>query len=179
MTPTESPIEEDFLSALVAVCPKGVLVPSQTTHFQLHNMALDDEKLEYVFVVPQMRLDQYRADFVLAAYFTPMQPKFLCVECDGRNFHVATNDQVRRDHARDTYFERSNIPVKRYSGSQIKRDPFACAREAIEIVTSGRISRDEGWQSLDDALGTALTGASSYLFDVERFDRRLKKRAEQ
>lgn len=173
MTASESPIEEDFLSALMAVCPRAVLVPCGTASFELHNMALDDQALEYVFVVPQMRFGPYRADFVLAAYHTPMHPKFLVVECDGRAFHLATPQQVSRDHARDAYFEGALIEVKRYSGSAIKRDPFGCAREAVEIVTGGKIARaDEGWQGIGFALGTALQASSNYDFDVDRFDAR-------
>jgi very-short-patch-repair endonuclease len=176
MTSSESPIEEDFLTALMTVCPKGVLVPGGTTPFELHNMALDDEKLDYLFVVPQMTFGPYRADFVLAAYHTPMHPKFLVVECDGHNFHLATREQINRDHARDAYFEGALIEVKRYSGRAIKRDPFGCAREAVEIVTGGKIARsDTGWQGLGSALGTALQASANYRFDIDRFDARQRK----
>ena len=177
MSTSESPIEEDFLAALLSVCPQCVLVPPPATQFALHNMAMDDEKREFVFVAPQMRVGPYRADFVFAAYHTPMYPRFLCVECDGSAYHLATENQIRRDFERDRFFEGSSFGVKRFSGSQLKRDPYACAREAVELVTSGAIARGEdGFQPIGHALANTIASSVNYSFDVDRFDAQQKRR---
>jgi len=65
----------------------------------------------------------YRADLLI----TSAQAR-LVVECDGAAFH-SNPEAMERDKRRDRYFLTQGVPVMRFMGSEIKRDPRGCAAQ--------------------------------------------------
>jgi len=68
-----------------------------------------------VDIIPQHKIDKYRVDFL----FIVDRKKQFIVECDGHDFHEKTKEQVIKDNIRDRYFLMRDIPVFRFSGSEI------------------------------------------------------------
>lgn len=84
----------------------------------------------------QAKIGPYRADILVE-----IDGRKLVVECDGAAYHAATKDQVERDKRRDRFFVAQNIPVMRFTGSEINRSPRACAAEVgswLEAAPSAR-----------------------------------------
>lgn len=75
-------------------------------------------------VTTQAEVGPYRADILVEE-----SGRRLVVECDGRQFHAVTKDQVERDKRRDRYCVARGIYVMRFTGSEITRDPRGCAAE--------------------------------------------------
>jgi very-short-patch-repair endonuclease len=80
----------------------------------------------------QVAMGRYRADLVIA----PTQehpdvfPWIVVVEVDGHDFHERTKEQARHDKRRDRFFTESGATVLRFTGSEVHRDPLACAEQA-------------------------------------------------
>lgn len=85
------------------------------------------------YVFPQMPVRQYRADFGLI-FSHEYGTDRLVVECDGHDFHEKTKEQAAHDKARDRAFLEDGWPVMRFTGSEIYRDPFACAHQASGVL---------------------------------------------
>ncbi len=84
-----------------------------------------------VLITTQAPVGQYRADILIE-----VGNHKLVVECDGREYHTSP-DQVARDKRRDRYCASQGIPVMRFTGSEIHRDPRGCAAE-IGVWIRGR-----------------------------------------
>jgi very-short-patch-repair endonuclease len=133
---TDSPIEADFLSALLSVGKGRCILVKDASIRSIHRVAVEDfERHNRVYLAPQVPVGPYRCDFLLMVY--DVTPKFLCVECDGKDFHRATQEQRNRDNERDQWFRAKLIATKRFSGARIMRDPYKCAREAIRELVGG------------------------------------------
>jgi len=116
---------------------------------KLKQLASYENNKHLVYIAPQVWLVPYRCDFVLTAYETAIYPRVVCVECDGHEFHKATDEQRNRDRIRDDAIRAMGVKVLRFSGKQIKRDPYACAHAAIDLATSGRVGRNvDGFRQL-------------------------------
>jgi very-short-patch-repair endonuclease len=89
-----------------------------------------------VLLIPQFRWERYRGDFVIRIPGTPRQ--LLFIECDGRDFHRATTQQIERDRGRDQEMIDVGHKVFRFTGSQINRYPASCA-----LAVLGRQKRPE------------------------------------
>lgn len=74
----------------------------------------------------QVEVAGYRVDLALTG-----QHVAVAIECDGHDFHEKTKEQAARDKARDRAITAAGYSVMRFTGSEIWRDPFACAEEAI------------------------------------------------
>jgi very-short-patch-repair endonuclease len=100
------------------------------------------------FVYPQVCFDPYRVDFLLGHVDIDVgkgdlrSESWIVVECDGHEFHDKTKEQAQRDKARDRFLVASGAKVMRFTGSEIWRDPTACAVEALEAVCPSRLC---GW----------------------------------
>lgn len=151
----ESPIEQQMLDALRSVCWRRLVVVEGIDIDRLRLMAAADQYEGRVFVAPQLRVGPYRADFILASYRNPMYPTVVCVECDGHEFHRASIDQRARDGKRDLWMRGKMIETLRFSGKQIMRDSFACARKAISEVTREN-DPNQGFETPGDVLARAL-----------------------
>lgn len=89
----------------------------------------------YVFV--QQHILVYRADFVVVALpERGGEPIPVVVECDGHDFHEKTKAQAERDRKRDRAMTAEGYRVFRFTGSEIWRDPFACAAEVMAFLSS-------------------------------------------
>ncbi|SRR6266545_6847126 len=104
-------------------------------------------------IEPQKQIGEYQVDFLLTLrrigpdYDRPVPTrdgkqvvatkevtKRLVVECDGHQFHEKTKEQVRRDRQRDRTLQSLGLPVFRYPGSELYRDAFRCAAEALTAL---------------------------------------------
>lgn len=141
--PGDSPIEKALLVALHAFIRWG---GTEYTELLIANDAAHSERLreqrEGIIVERQVQLAGWRVDFVVYAY--NLRPKLgpdgwrrLIVECDGHDYHERTKEQAARDRLRDREAQMQGIPVFRFTGSQIHRDPWACAREVVEWALQG------------------------------------------
>ena len=94
-----------------------------------------------LIILPQSDIEcygkKYRVDFlVLVGDFVHDHAgcKKFVIECDGHNFHEKTKSQAAKDKQRDRHMTGSGYHVMRFTGSEIWKDPFKCAREALEII---------------------------------------------
>lgn len=134
----ESPIEADMLDALTVVSERPLVVVARATLNELWGAALRDQDERRVFVAPQVVVGRYRADFLLASYRNGIQPNVVCLECDGRKWHRSTMVQRVRDEIRDAWMAQRWIKTIRFTGPQITRDKYGCARRAIRLVLEGQ-----------------------------------------
>lgn len=85
-----------------------------------------------VGVVQQVYIGEHRVDFLCMMEMwdsvkEKMALQWLVVECDGHEFHEKTKAQAARDKSRDRELLLRGIPCMRFTGSEIWKDPFACA----------------------------------------------------
>jgi very-short-patch-repair endonuclease len=132
----ESPPERAMLYALAIVawdCVDGVLLRLDTGATGL--MATHGT---YIEIEPQAQIATHRVDFLLTMRLrtgtdTDRRAR-LVVECDGHDWHERTPEQARRDRARDRALQARDLAVYRYTGSDVWRDVFAAAHEAVSEV---------------------------------------------
>lgn len=103
----------------------------------------DDE----VFVQPQevirARGKDYRVDFLLTQYNILFDndgnPYFdwetrLAIECDGWDYH-SSKEQLAYDNKRERdLLVYENLPIIRFTGSEIYKDPITCASQALHVL---------------------------------------------
>lgn len=119
----ESPIEALFLAAFIGVC-------------------LRDSSYK---IYPQRHVGRYRVDFYIT--FMADDPKWrrdVIVECDGHDYHERTKEQAERDKKRDRAITGSGIPVFRFTGRELHRDPEACVMEILDYTQEHLGRRPEG-----------------------------------
>jgi very-short-patch-repair endonuclease len=83
-------------------------------------------------IFPQAKIGDYRVDFLLLHSKGLEGVGGIVIECDGHEFHEKTKEQAAKDKARDRDLQERGYKVFRFSGSEIWRDPFACAREVLQ-----------------------------------------------
>jgi very-short-patch-repair endonuclease len=128
-----------------------------TERFEAVSIGSDGQDTSAVYdrfgIEPQKQIGDYRVDFLLTLgrigpdydrqytgpdgrqlVGTKNAVKRLVIECDGHEFHEKTKDQVRRDRLRDRTLQSLGLPVFRYPGSDLYRDVFACAAEALTAL---------------------------------------------
>ena len=103
----ESPIELSLMVALVALA-----------------------ELEFD-VLPQVKLARFRYDFGIARVGS--EKLLALIECDGRDFH-STPAQLANDQSKNAVARQLNLPLFRFTGSQIFRDRFACAKSVFQFI---------------------------------------------
>lgn len=84
----------------------------------------------------QVNISKYRVDFLFEG-----KGKKLVVECDGRDFHHSTKDQIERDRARDAELSRLGYTVFRFPGTQISNDVWGTVVEVLawlDVADFGR-----------------------------------------
>lgn len=82
-------------------------------------------------IVPQHAVERWRVDFWVK--FREVE-RNIVVECDGHDWHERTAEQASKDKARDRYFAERGIPVMRFTGREIWRDPLACADQVVAAI---------------------------------------------
>ncbi len=96
-----------------------------------------DHRKEMTFLAPQVQVGEYRVDFVFGYCGDFDRPtRCIVIECDGHDFHQKTKEQVARDRTRDRYLSTKYGKVIRFTGSEIFRNPSACAVEAAQVLVS-------------------------------------------
>jgi very-short-patch-repair endonuclease len=98
-----------------------------------------------VIISPQQVIGSYRADLlvVFIDQFTAsnQKPIFAVIECDGKEFHAATEEQIARDKKRDREMQAMGYNVFRFTGSEIFKDADKCADDVVRFCTSLRDAR--------------------------------------
>lgn len=127
-------------AAMSARSPSGVSSPGQ---WDYEEQATDGEPKGYVCIASDVHVHGYRVDLAVSLSLeeavdcntpTPCDPIVL-VECDGHDWHERTPQQASRDRARDReILLKSGLPVVRFTGSEIVRDPDGCAKEVIDLA---------------------------------------------
>jgi very-short-patch-repair endonuclease len=138
----DSPIELMFVGAFFIGMRLSLIQPSSSP---LHTIGLkrdgglstphfDEASLK---LVTQYHWRSYRIDFACFMKRQPDTPLVL-IECDGHEFHERTADQAERDRSRDREIQQAGIPILRFTGREIYRDPFDCVRQTINFL-EGRV----------------------------------------
>jgi very-short-patch-repair endonuclease len=96
-----------------------------------------------IIVTPQVVVGGYRVDLLCSMRMYDWlddrsKTIVLAIECDGHEFHEKTKEQAARDKSRDRELLLRSIPVMRFAGSEIWRDPFGCMRQ-IDSFFHGRL----------------------------------------
>lgn len=86
-----------------------------------------------VVVTPQYKWMGWRIDFRIDFQFIN-HPIF--VECDGHDFHERTKEQAERDRAKDRKFQEAGIPILRFTGREIFRDPIDCVAQVTTFISA-------------------------------------------
>jgi very-short-patch-repair endonuclease len=127
----ESPIEAALLTAITLEAAIDEWVVDRLI---LRVARTPDEPTPPCFLklVPQYQWNDCRVDF---AYFISGKPEpCLFIECDGHNFHERTPEQAERDRRRDRLMQEAGIPVLRFTGREIYRDPSGCAFQISRFI---------------------------------------------
>lgn len=134
----ESPIEQAMLLAmrkmpLYSMARRIGVFPS----LDGFDAATMDEPVPTVGIIPQAQIGPYRVDFLLAARAL-WGIATLVVECDGFDFHNATEEQAVADKIRDRWLMDQGHRVVRFRGSEIHESAPGCAREVADRLASAR-----------------------------------------
>jgi len=131
---TESFIEDDFLDAMAVVGSGFVVFLPNASLDDLKRKALSNPERSKVFMSAQVKIGKWRSDFIVSAYGeSPFYPVTYAIECDGAEFH-STPAQMDRDHRKEFDLRGHLVRTIRFSGKRIRRDPYACAYQALASV---------------------------------------------
>lgn len=112
----ESPIEQILYCAFYTVARINFL-----NRKQLH-------------LLPQQCFGKYRVDFV-GFYYANDKQRSVIVECDSQQFHERSEEERRYEKARDRFLQIEGHKIFRFTGSEIKKEPFRVASEIIAYLT--------------------------------------------
>jgi len=141
----ESPIEKAMLSALMIIGYDFATTvsarygrPKATGFLKDYKWEVGDKfHSEYqcnILIEPQFQIENYRVDFLLT-YEKENKLSRLIIECDGHEFHEKTKEQAARDKKRERFLQDCGYKIHRYSGSEIFKDVFEAANEALKSLT--------------------------------------------
>lgn len=85
-------------------------------------------------VSAQQSIGSYRVDFLIVVN-GQKGLKRLAIECDGHDFHEKTKQQAARDKRRDREILTNDVPIMRFTGSEIWNDPAACLEHVQEVIS--------------------------------------------
>lgn len=85
-----------------------------------------------LLITPQFKWNGYRIDFCVRTRRHP--DKMVFVECDGHDFHERTKEQAERDRSKDRAIQAAGIPILRFTGREIWRNPVTVCCEIFEFV---------------------------------------------
>jgi very-short-patch-repair endonuclease len=87
-------------------------------------------------IKPQAQFGKYRVDFLIRSHGYAPDGIYLpvVVELDGHDFHDKDKRQRSYEKRRDRDLVRAGCRVLHFTGSDVVKDPFACAWEALEMV---------------------------------------------
>jgi very-short-patch-repair endonuclease len=131
----ESPIERAMLYAVALVAWDWT--DSVLLRVDGHASGLFASRSIALEIEPQADVGKYRVDFLLTlsaplrADPTTRPSVRMVLECDGHDWHEKTREQAARDRERDRALQQLDLAVFRYTGSDIWRDVFQHAYEAV------------------------------------------------
>jgi very-short-patch-repair endonuclease len=132
----ESPIEQLFYTAF-----KTVL---KLNYLPLHDaVAVNGVGATYgMLIQPQWAIQSYRVDFHISwlGYAPHQNPASKCVvvECDSQQWHERDEKERRYEKRRDRELIKLGLHTFRFTGKEIKEDPFAPAIEVCQFLTGSR-----------------------------------------
>lgn len=136
----ESPIEEMFLYALIGeIHSRWAGIRFAAARDPLSSKKVPKSTIDILPLVNWDLLGKYRGDIVLQR-LAPWKDKMrkvlaqLVVELDGHEFHERTKEQAEKDKRRDRELVAEGYQVIRFTGSEVWRDPFKCAEEAVDMI---------------------------------------------
>ncbi|ARQ01899.1 endonuclease domain-containing protein [Pseudorhodoplanes sinuspersici] len=124
----ESPIETLFLASFVFADAWGRFISGEQVRLAVLAPEQSPGKAG-IELAPQYPWQGYRIDF---AWFARGELQFF-VECDGHNFHERTPAQAERDRSKDRAIQQAGIPILRFTGREIWRDPFGCVMQCLSF----------------------------------------------
>jgi very-short-patch-repair endonuclease len=86
----------------------------------------------FVVVTPQYKWNGYRIDFRID---TKALDHPIFVECDGHDFHERTKEQAERDRSKDRRIQEAGIPILRFTGREIFRNPLEVVNQVTKFIT--------------------------------------------
>lgn len=134
LAPGDTEIEKLFACALFAQIRFGdggfenLMVARSGEQFQ--GLVSSGDCQNCLIIRPQHQRPNWRVDFVVSAFGSDKWHD-LVVECDGHDFHERTKEQAAKDRSRDRSAQLSGLAVFRFTGSELWRDPWACADQII------------------------------------------------
>jgi very-short-patch-repair endonuclease len=127
----ESPIEEALAAAMI-----GSSWFNRVVSLELIPQ-LEEERfagLGVPLLIPQYEWQGKRIDFKYVD-----KPVEIFIECDGHDFHERMPHQATRDRKKDRLIQSAGIPILRFTGSEIYRDPLTCAYEIFGFADARRL----------------------------------------
>jgi hypothetical protein len=100
---------------------------------------------DFLFIHKQAQLPGWRVDYVIHVYGSRLRDpssgivgwRKLIVECDGHDFHERTKEQAAKDRARDREAQTNGYEIFRFTGSELWKDPMACAKQVLDWAEKG------------------------------------------
>jgi very-short-patch-repair endonuclease len=86
---------------------------------------------------PQYPVGKYSADFMVSYFRYQGVSSRVIVECDGTAFHERTEQERRREKARDRFMQKEGWKVFRYTGREIMDDSYKVAAEILSHLIDG------------------------------------------
>lgn len=133
----ESPIEVLMLGALAYGLERTISGAGQRA---LPGFVARNTGMTGLWIMPQFEVIGYRVDFLVVAVEEHVPQLFtrarVVVECDGHAFHEKTPEQAERDKSRDRALLAAGLPVLRFTGREIVRDPQACVDEVGDALNA-------------------------------------------
>lgn len=135
----ESPIELMMGIGLLAAPPPYCMPGERAVYVSRKDQevfGVDPMARTYTAIQQQVEISsykRYRADFMIYVSGAKQRHRIV-IECDGHDFHEKTKAQAQRDKSRDRFFISHGVPVLRYSGSEIFKDPYAAASAAYSEI---------------------------------------------
>ncbi|WP_156410364.1 hypothetical protein [Bosea sp. Root381] len=144
----DTPIEQLLFTALRAVIAYGGVSVKEAyfAHDEGHLGRLKSEadyKEDSIFLRTQVQLVGWRVDFLLDAPVLNSAGDIdhwrqLVIECDGHDFHERTKEQAAKDRSRDRAASLAKMTVFRFTGAELWRDPWSCAKQVCDWATKVR-----------------------------------------
>lgn len=97
-------------------------------HLTFEKFLSEIDGAKHLYVSPQVEIGGYRVDFMFGGKIRG-ETHLLAVECDGHEYHEKTKEQAMRDKSRDRDLLGRGVPVMRFTGSEIWKDPTACVEQ--------------------------------------------------
>ncbi len=141
-----SPIEHLFWIAAQVLCESEFQAVNPEPNFtRLAGGGWDAELKDGIYIHPQFKVEKYRVDFLIEQRGIGPDSELgpVIVELDGHDFHDKDKRQRSYEKARDRFLVKQGYRVLHFTGSDVVKDPFKVAFEALELVGCFIGSRQE------------------------------------